>query len=74
MKITINAKEHDVDGRTLSYSEAVVRAGFKPECVLTVVYQGPRKGDARRSGSLTPGQSVANEPGMIFSVADTSGA
>lgn len=58
----------------LDYGSIVAAAGYAVDRVLTVVYSTRRKGDEQREGSLTLGQSVRIEDGMVFSVADTSNA
>jgi hypothetical protein len=69
--ITVNGRGMSVPAGEISY-ESVVKLAFpeiEPGFVFTMVCRG-----LRFSGSLIPGESVALEEGMIFSVADTSGA
>ena len=70
-RITVNGSEHMVPGGEISYASVLQLAypGIHPTAVLSVVAKG-----LRFAGSLTPGQSVVVEEGMIFSAYDTSSA
>jgi hypothetical protein len=72
MKVRINSCEQQVDAVVLSYEEVVQRADSgRSKTLLHSVTYHVRGG---RSGSLTPGQSVTVEDGMVFNAYVTDGA
>ncbi len=71
MNIIINGKSQKLN---LTYEEIIVRAGYKPNQIISVTYIGPRHGDSQRSGIMYPGTSVEIEDEMIFNAADTGNA
>lgn len=72
MTIILNAEEVEVPAGTISYEDVVkVINGTGYE---SVVYKGKSRGDLHRSGTLTPGKSVALEEGMIISAVVTGNA
>lgn len=73
MKITVNAIEIDVIGHTRISYEDVLKFAGQP-VGASVVYSGPRKGDARREGTLFAGKSIDLEDGMHFSAVRTNNA
>ena len=69
--IIINGKKQSI---RLTYEDVISRAGYEPSRIISVTYRTQRSGDEQRSGSLSPGQSVEIEAGMIFNAYDTSNA
>ena len=73
MEIIVNGETRTVTQTEVTYEDIVDLAGHKG--YPTVVYQGPRKGDAHRSGTLHMGSKpVRLESGMVFSVTHTGNA
>jgi hypothetical protein len=72
MKIEINGNEHIIEDPLLSY-EDILRLAEQP-MGATVVYCGPRRGDAQRTGTLCRGKTVTCEDGMIFDAIRTGNA
>ena len=71
MIVTINGKESALS-RSTTYEHVVRLAGMDPTKLLTVTY---RKGlDGNTEGVLLPKGSLWVKAGMVFNVADTSGA
>jgi len=71
--IIVNGRSRITTTKTVSY-EDVVKLAYEnpPGHLLTVTfYRGPFR---KSSGSLTPGESINVKDGMVFNVADTSGA
>lgn len=71
MEITINGTKQPLK---LTYEDIIMRAGYKPNRIISVVYRGKKHGDIHREGTLYPGASVEVEDGMVFNAADTSNA
>jgi multiubiquitin len=73
--ITVQGKPHDLPGTAplyLPYARVVELAGYDPNRILSVTYRrGPL---GKPEGILSKGESVEVVPGMVFNVADTSGA
>jgi hypothetical protein len=71
--IIVNGRNRTVVDKSISY-EDVVRLAYEkpPRSLLTVTfYRGPFR---KSEGSLTPGETINVKDGMVFNVADTSGA
>lgn len=73
LAIIVNGRAVNVRARALDYRAVVALAGYDPERLLSVTYRA-KSGNWKREGVLSPGQSVEALPGMVFNVADTSGA
>ncbi len=58
----------------ISYEDLLEWSGYSPGRIVSMSYRTARTGDEQRAGILSPGESVKVEDGMIFDVADTSGA
>ena len=73
MKITVNGQEMEWVGNTIDYGNVLALAK-QPEGA-SVTYEGPRHGDAQRSGILhaTKGAIVV-EDGMHFTAVRTNNA
>lgn len=74
MNFVVNGEKAYHGVEEITYEEVATLAGYKPNQILSVVYQGKKNGDSRRSGTLSPGKTTKLEDGMVFSVADTSNA
>lgn len=71
-KIYINAEEHTLDYRHVTYEDIVRLA--KQSGNPTVVYDGRKIGDCQRSGILAPGHTLMIDDGMVFSAVHTNNA
>lgn len=74
-KIIVNGRKLSIDKEYLSYDDIVSLGHDKPRSALhSIVYQGPRNGDCRRSGMIIPGQVLKIEDGMVISAMVTDNA
>ena len=72
-QIIVNGRSRTVTSKSVSY-EDVVKLAYEnpPRQLLTLTfYRGPFR---KSEGSLTPGETTNVKDGMVFNVADTSGA
>ncbi len=78
ISIVVNGRPTPVNKPEISYAEVIAFAGWNnPERVLSVTYWVRKKpgSDSERSGLMHRGcKPVRVEPGMFFTVADTSNA
>lgn len=72
MQITINGDAREWPKAEMTYDELVAFAGMKGNPSAT--YLGPRNGDSRREGIMSPGKTITIEDGMRFSVHHTGNA
>lgn len=72
MKITINARPHELDGPKLTHEQICALAGQPVHA--SVVYVGPKHGDSQRSGTTHVGKSIDLEDGMQIDCVVTSNA
>lgn len=72
MKISINGKEHEYEGPTITHEQIVALAGQPVHA--SVVYSSKRNGDSHRSGTTYSGKSIAVDDGMRFTAVVTGNA
>jgi hypothetical protein len=76
MQIILNGVPKQVDATSLSYEDLVeMEFGAKMRnYVYSLVYSTKPRGDSRRSGTITPGQTLELEEDIRISICDTSNA
>lgn len=72
MKITINGRDFEFAGTTISHERICELAG-KP-VYASVVYSGRRHGDSRRQGTTYVGKTIDLEDGMVIDCIVTGNA
>jgi hypothetical protein len=73
MRIYVNGMAVEWTGTMIDYG-AVLALAKQPEGA-SVIYEGPRRGDTQRSGTLYPAKgAIAVEDGMHFSAVRTNNA
>lgn len=72
MNITINGTAYEVAGNSITHEQVTDLAG--QPISASVTYTGPRRGDAQRSGIMSPGKTIELEDGMDFTAVRTGNA
>lgn len=72
--IVVNGVNHIVSSSEQNYASIVKLARLDPNHIWTITYSGPRHGDSRRQGCLSPGKTLEVESGMSFTVVHTGNA
>lgn len=75
MNIAINGKQHPIEKSTISYDEVLTQAyGKIPDPLITITYYWRGEGDNKRTGIISPGQTINIAEGMAISACYTGDA